>query len=105
MAKKDAPKSKSKSDKPKKPLKAPDPRPAAEGPPPAAAARARARRRARRDARPPAPQGFMLFSKEMRPKVKEDFPDLTFGGIGKKLGELWRELDDEAKEKYKEPAE
>ena len=38
-------------------------------------------------------------------KVKEDFPDLTFGGIGKKLGELWRELDDEAKEKYKEPAE
>lgn len=70
MAKKDAPKSKSKSDKPKKPLK-----------------------------------GFMLFSKEMRPKVKEDFPDLTFGGIGKKLGELWRELDDEAKEKYKEPAE
>ena len=103
MAKKDAPKSKSKSDKPKKPLKAPDPRPAAEGPPAAAAARARAARSARRAT--PAPQGFMLFSKEMRPKVKEDFPDLTFGGIGKKLGELWRELDDEAKEKYKEPAE
>ena len=105
MAKKDAPKSKSKSDKPKKPLKAPDPRPAAEGP-----SRRRRRARARAPARSarratPAPQGFMLFSKEMRPKVKEDFPDLTFGGIGKKLGELWRELDDEAKEKYKEPAE
>lgn len=45
----------------------------------------------------------MLFSKEMRPKVKEDFPDLTFGGIGKKLGELWRELDADEKEAYKTP--
>ena len=45
----------------------------------------------------------MLFSKEMRPKVKEDFPDLTFGGIGKKLGELWRELDADEKEKYTNP--
>ena len=45
----------------------------------------------------------MLFSKEMRPKVKEDHPDLTFGGIGKKLGELWRELDPDEKEKYTNP--
>ena len=45
----------------------------------------------------------MLFSKEMRPKVKEDHPDLTFGGIGKKLGELWRELDADEKERYTNP--
>eukprot|EP00527_Entomoneis_sp_CCMP2396_P009831 CAMPEP_0198137994 /NCGR_PEP_ID=MMETSP1443-20131203/1422_1 /TAXON_ID=186043 /ORGANISM="Entomoneis sp., Strain CCMP2396" /LENGTH=75 /DNA_ID=CAMNT_0043799603 /DNA_START=145 /DNA_END=372 /DNA_ORIENTATION=- len=45
--------------------------------------------------------GFMLFSQEHRPKVKEEDPELTFGGIGKKLGELWRALTDEEKEKYK----
>ena len=44
--------------------------------------------------------GFMLFSKEMRPKVKAEDPDLTFGGIGKRLGELWRGLSDGEKAKY-----
>ena len=45
--------------------------------------------------------GFMLFSKEHRPKVKEDNPDITFGQIGKKLGEMWRALSDKEKEEYK----
>jgi hypothetical protein len=27
-------------------------------------------------------------------------PDLTFGGIGKRLGELWRGLSDAEKAKY-----
>jgi hypothetical protein len=45
--------------------------------------------------------GFMLFSKEHRPKVKEADPEITFGGIGKRLGELWRALDDKEKEEYK----
>jgi hypothetical protein len=45
--------------------------------------------------------GFMLFAKEHRPKLKEDNPELTFGGIGKKLGEMWRALDDKTKESYK----
>jgi hypothetical protein len=45
--------------------------------------------------------GFMLFAKEHRPKLKEENPDLTFGGIGKKLGEMWRALDDKTKESYK----
>ena len=44
----------------------------------------------------------MLFSKENRAKVKEDFPDLTFGGVGKKLGELWRALTDEEKQEFKD---
>ena len=43
----------------------------------------------------------MLFSKEHRPKLKEEEPDLTFGQIGKKLGEMWRALSDEEKEEYK----
>jgi len=45
--------------------------------------------------------GFMLFSKENRAKVKEENPDITFGGIGKKLGEMWRALSDKEKAKYK----
>lgn len=46
--------------------------------------------------------GFMLFSKENRPKVKEDNPDITFGQIGKKLGEMWRALTDEEKQAFKD---
>lgn len=45
--------------------------------------------------------GFMLFSKEHREKVKADDPDLSFGQIGKKLGEMWRALTDDEKEAYK----
>ena len=45
--------------------------------------------------------GFMLFSKENRAKVKEENPDITFGGIGKKLGEMWRALSDKEKAAYK----
>ena len=45
-------------------------------------------------------KGFMLFSKEMRPRVKADDPDLTFGGIGKRLGEIWRGLSDAEKARY-----
>lgn len=43
----------------------------------------------------------MLFSKEHRPKVKADNPDITFGQIGKKLGEMWRALPDKEKEQWK----
>jgi hypothetical protein len=46
--------------------------------------------------------GFMLFSKEHRPKVKLENPDITFGGIGKKLGEMWRALSDKEKAAYKD---
>jgi len=46
-------------------------------------------------------KGFMLFSSEHRAKVKEENPELTFGGIGKKLGEMWRALTDKEKEEYK----
>ena len=49
--------------------------------------------------------GFMKFSQEHRAKVKEENPDITFGGIGKKLGEMWRALSDKEKESYKTPKE
>eukprot|EP00526_Cylindrotheca_closterium_P028275 CAMPEP_0113638338 /NCGR_PEP_ID=MMETSP0017_2-20120614/20077_1 /TAXON_ID=2856 /ORGANISM="Cylindrotheca closterium" /LENGTH=76 /DNA_ID=CAMNT_0000549427 /DNA_START=88 /DNA_END=318 /DNA_ORIENTATION=- /assembly_acc=CAM_ASM_000147 len=47
--------------------------------------------------------GFMKFSQEHRATVKEENPELTFGGIGKKLGEMWRALTDKEKESYKTP--
>ena len=46
--------------------------------------------------------GFMLFSKEHRAKVKEENPEITFGGVGKKLGEMWRALSDKEKQAYKD---
>ena len=49
--------------------------------------------------------GFMLFSKENRPKIKEENPDITFGQIGKKLGEMWRALDEKEKQAYKDRKE
>ena len=43
----------------------------------------------------------MKFSQEHRAKVKEETPGITFGQIGKKLGEMWRALSDKEKEGYK----
>jgi ubiquitin len=46
------------------------------------------------------PGPYMKFCKEMRPKVVKENPKLTFGEVGRKLGEMWRELSDEEKKKY-----
>eukprot|EP00548_Thalassiothrix_antarctica_P012618 CAMPEP_0194165840 /NCGR_PEP_ID=MMETSP0154-20130528/1645_1 /TAXON_ID=1049557 /ORGANISM="Thalassiothrix antarctica, Strain L6-D1" /LENGTH=75 /DNA_ID=CAMNT_0038876381 /DNA_START=138 /DNA_END=365 /DNA_ORIENTATION=- len=45
--------------------------------------------------------GYMKFAKEHRQQVKDENADITFGQIGKKLGEMWRALDDKEKEEYK----
>lgn len=44
----------------------------------------------------------MLFAKENRAQVKEDNPDITFGGIGKELGAMWRALTDKEKQAWKD---
>ena len=49
--------------------------------------------------------GFMKFSQEHRATVKEENPDLTFGGIGKKLGDMWRALSSGEKAAYKPAVE
>ncbi|KAI9007294.1 Non-histone chromosomal protein 6 [Gaertneriomyces semiglobifer] len=63
--------------------------------------------RAKKD--PNAPKkplsAFMLFSQAMRPKVKEENPDVTFGDTGKILGERWREMDDAEKAKWQKKSE
>jgi len=43
---------------------------------------------------------FIVFSNEMRPVLKEEEPDLSFGMVGKRLGEMWRGLSDRQKEDY-----
>ena len=43
----------------------------------------------------------MKFSQEHRARVKQENPEITFGQVGKKLGEMWRALSDKEKEIYK----
>jgi hypothetical protein len=47
---------------------------------------------------------FLYFSVEMRPKIKEKNPEMTFGELGKKIGELFRALTPDEKEKYETKA-
>jgi HMG (high mobility group) box len=44
----------------------------------------------------------MLFCKENREKVKAEDPEITFGGIGKKLGSMWRAMSVEEQKTYKD---
>ncbi|KAI7883605.1 HMG box protein [Lichtheimia hyalospora FSU 10163] len=48
---------------------------------------------------------YMFFSQEMRPKVKEENPDASFGTLGKILGEKWKAMTDEEKAPYTAKAE
>jgi hypothetical protein len=43
---------------------------------------------------------FLYFSNEMIFKIKAENPEMSFGDLGKNLGELFRGLSAEAKEKY-----
>lgn len=43
---------------------------------------------------------FVLFSRDERPRVKEENPTLGFGQVSKLLGVLWKEQNSEIKEKY-----
>ena len=50
---------------------------------------------------PKRPLGaFFVFSNETRPIVKKEHPDFKIGDVGKKLGELWRDLSEADKKKY-----
>lgn len=40
---------------------------------------------------------FMLWSQDARAEIKRQNPELDFGGIGRKMGEIWKDLDDETK--------
>jgi HMG (high mobility group) box len=57
---------------------------------------------------PNAPKGgksaYMCFVQENRSKIKEESPDLSFGELGKALGEKWKVISSEEKAKYEELA-
>ena len=44
---------------------------------------------------------FALFSQEMRDKLQKDDPNIGFGDLGRKLGEMWHALQEEEKEEYR----
>ena len=48
-----------------------------------------------------APGPYMVFCKEMRPKIVKENPGMAFGEIGKALGAAWGKLSDKEKAKYK----
>jgi len=47
---------------------------------------------------------FFHFSKRMRPTIKEQHPDASFGQLGKLIGEEWAKLAPEDKKQYEELA-
>jgi len=49
--------------------------------------------------------GFMWFSKETRPKIKEKNPSASFGDLGKLIGAEWRAMSDEQKTPFLKQAE
>lgn len=44
---------------------------------------------------------YMMFTADHRAKAKEKNPELTFGELGKFLGEMWGKLPELQKEAYK----
>jgi hypothetical protein len=42
-----------------------------------------------------------LFCKEIRESVVKENPGIGFGAIGKKMGQMWRDLPEEEKDKYR----
>ena len=43
---------------------------------------------------------YMFYSREMRPLVKEEAPELKFGDVAKKIGGMWKSLEGDDKKKY-----
>ncbi|KAL6927308.1 Non-histone chromosomal protein 6 [Hanseniaspora valbyensis] len=48
---------------------------------------------------------YMIFANENRDRVRAENEGITFGQVGKKLGEEWKALTEDGKQKYKDLAE
>ncbi|KAH3682519.1 hypothetical protein WICPIJ_006510 [Wickerhamomyces pijperi] len=48
---------------------------------------------------------YMFFANENRDLVREENPGISFGGVGKLLGEKWKALTADEKKPYEEKAE
>jgi len=64
------------------------------------------KKRAKKD--PNAPKrglsAYMFFAQENRDSVRNENPDITFGQIGKILGERWKNMNDKDKQQYEAKA-
>lgn len=62
------------------------------------------KRTTRRKKDPNAPKralsAYMFFANENRDIIKSENPNVTFGQVGKLLGERWKSLTDEEREPY-----
>ncbi|KAF9889061.1 Non-histone chromosomal protein 6 [Aspergillus nanangensis] len=47
---------------------------------------------------------YMFFANDNRDKVREDNPGITFGQVGKALGEKWKALSDTDRRPYEDKA-
>ncbi|KAJ1847340.1 Non-histone chromosomal protein 6 [Coemansia sp. RSA 2611] len=64
------------------------------------------KKRTKKDPNAPkrALSAYMFFSQDRRAQVQEDNPNVTFGQIGKILGGLWKEMNEEQKKPYQDKA-
>ncbi|OAA67572.1 nucleosome binding protein [Cordyceps fumosorosea ARSEF 2679] len=64
------------------------------------------KKRAKKD--PNAPKrglsAYMFFANEQRENVREENPDVTFGQVGKILGERWKALSEKQRAPYEAKA-
>jgi len=69
--------------------------------------RGKGRKKKKKDVNAPKKpsSGFMWFSKERRPKIKEENPTATFGDLGRLIGEAWRGMSEEDKKPFLKKAE
>ena len=44
---------------------------------------------------------YINWSTQMRPRIKQEHPSLSFSEVAKKLGEMWKKMSQEEKDKYK----
>jgi len=49
--------------------------------------------------------GYLLFSNENRDRLRKENPELSFTTVGKRLGELWKDLSDAERQDWKNRAD
>ncbi|KDD76594.1 hypothetical protein H632_c168p1 [Helicosporidium sp. ATCC 50920] len=74
----------------------------------ATATKAAGVKKTKKDKDPNAPKrslsAYFMYSNDVREQVKADNPGITFGEVGKKIGEQWAGLSAKEKEPYEKKA-
>ncbi|CRG85991.1 Non-histone chromosomal protein 6 [Talaromyces islandicus] len=47
---------------------------------------------------------YMFFANENRERVREENPGIAFGPLGRKLGEIWKGMDESERKPYEDKA-